>query len=59
VLEDRANLVEGDPRKPLDELGDKRTILEVLEQGCDRDACPAEHPSSAHAIGVALDSRAR
>jgi hypothetical protein len=59
MLENRANLLKRNTRKPLHELRDQSAVFEVLEQGCDRHAGSAEEPSSAHAFGIPLDGGTR
>jgi hypothetical protein len=56
VIQHGADLLEGDTRKPLHELGRNRTIFKVLEEGRHRYARATEHPSTAHAVWIAFDS---
>lgn len=58
VLQNDTCLLQRDPWKPVDELVDRGTVLEILEECSDRNACPAKNPGPAHAIGVALGSGA-
>ena len=58
MLEDGMDLLEGHSREPLDELGDARSTIEVLEEGLHGDARAAEHPGSADAVRDPLDGRA-
>ena len=55
VLQNSADLFKSHPREPLDELRCQRTILEVLEQCCNRDPRAAKDPNSADAVWVAFD----
>lgn len=50
-----AGLLKRDAREQLDELPDRYSVFEVLEQGSDWHACTAEYPSPADAFDVALD----
>jgi hypothetical protein len=50
VLQDSADLFQSHAREPLDELRCQRTILEVLEQCCSRNACASKDPCSADAV---------
>jgi hypothetical protein len=59
VIEYSANLLGGDPGKPIDELGDRRTVFKILEQGRYRYASASENPGAAHALRVPIDSKAR
>ena len=59
MLKNRANLLERNTRKPLDELRDQRAVLEVLEQGSNGYASSAEDPRSAHAFGIPFDGGTR
>ena len=56
VFENRAQLGKTDTREKLNELFDGYTVLEVLEQGGDRDARTPKNPGSANALGVAFHS---
>jgi hypothetical protein len=58
VLEYCTGLLKAHARKPLNELVNGGVILKVLEQRRDRHPSAPEHPSSANATGVALDSGA-
>ena len=42
-------------RQPFDELRYQRAVFEVREQGSDRYARAAKHPSAAHAVRVSLN----
>ena len=55
MIENGANLLKGHPGKPLDELGGRSTVFEILKQCGHRDPRTAEHPSSADAFRVPLD----
>ena len=54
VFEYRANLFQCYAGKPLDELGDRRAVLEVLEQRSDGHPRAAKNPSAAIAFSVAF-----
>jgi len=54
VLQHGASLLKGDARKQHNELADRYTVLEVLEEGCDRHTRTSEHPGSAYSFGVAF-----
>jgi len=58
MLEHGTNLVQCRPRKPVDELVDRDTILQVLEQRGHRNARGFEQPCAAYALRVALHCRA-
>ena len=58
MLQYGANLLNGDAGKPLNELRYERAIFEVLEESCHRHPSAAKHPSSTHALRIAVDSRA-
>lgn len=47
-------LRERDAWEQLNELTDRDTVFKILEQGGDRHARAAEHPSSAYTLGVVL-----
>src|SRR5689334_9944793 len=59
MLQNRANLLKRNARKPIHELRDQSAVFEVFEQGCDRHASSAEDPSSAHAFRIPLDRGTR
>jgi hypothetical protein len=50
-----ANLLEGDARKPLNELGDLRAILQILEQRGNWDPGTDKYPCAPNPTWVALD----
>jgi len=58
MLEYRTGLLKAHARKPLDELVNGGVVLKVLEQRRDWHSSAPEHPSSANATRVALDSGA-
>ena len=58
MLQDSANLLDGDAWKPLHELRDLSAILEILEQCGDRHPSTSEYPGTADAIRMTLDRRA-
>src|SRR5688572_3609284 len=58
VLEDGLDLIPPHARKPLEKLVHSCTVLEVLEERLDGDACALEQPGSANLAGSALDGRA-
>jgi hypothetical protein len=55
VPDHRFSLGAGDTRKPLEEIVDASTILEVFEQGVNRHARPFEQPSAADFSRCAFD----
>ena len=55
VFQDSANLFQSHAGEPLDELRCQRTILEILEQCCNRDARTSKDPCSADTVWVAFD----
>jgi hypothetical protein len=57
MLQHCANLLEGDTRKPLNELGDLRAVLEIFEQGGNRNSCTHEDPRASNSLRIALDGR--
>jgi Erythromycin esterase len=57
VLEDRVNLLSRHAREPLQELGDRRPALQVLEQGAHRHTRRAEKPLAADLPGNPFDGR--
>jgi hypothetical protein len=59
MFEDRANLFERDARKPLDDLGQRGALFEILEEGRDGHTSTSEHPRSAHALRMPLHSGTR
>ena len=52
-----SGLRERDAWEQLNELTDGDTVFKILEQGGDWHARAAEHPSSAHTLGVVLHHR--
>ena len=58
MLQYGAYLLNGDAGKPFNELRYERAIFEVLEEGGDRHSSAVKHPSPAHALRIAFDSRA-
>jgi len=52
-----ANLLNGDARKPLNELRYKRAFFEVLEPGCYGYPSAAEQRSPTDTVWIAFDSR--
>ena len=59
MFEDGARLIERHPREPAHEFYDLSTILEILEEGGDRDARTPEHPGATHTLGILLHRRTR
>ena len=59
MLENRANLLKRNTRKPFDELRYQGTVFEVLKQGGNGHASSAENPSPAHAFRIPLDGGTR
>jgi len=55
VLQDSADLFESHAGKPLHELRCHRTVLEILEQCCNRNARASKDPRSADTIWIAFD----
>jgi len=55
MLEDGANLIDGDAGKPLDKLCRRSAALEVLEQRGNRDPSPSEYPNAANPGRITLD----
>ena len=47
-----------DPWEPIEKLGHRGAVLEVLEQGGHRHSRPAEHPSPAELIRIPFNRRA-
>jgi len=58
MLQYGANLFNSNAGKPLNELRYECAVFEVLEERCDRHPSAAKHPSSTHALRIALDSGA-
>jgi hypothetical protein len=58
VVEHLPSLLRRDPWKPIHELGNIRSVFQVLEKGGDWHACTAKHPSSTYALWVSLYCRA-
>ena len=58
MIQDLAGLLGRHSWKPLYELGNVRTVLQVLEKGGDRHTSAAEDPRPADAPRVALDRAA-
>lgn len=58
MLQHGAGLLQGDAREQLGKLTDLDAIFKVLEKGRDRYPRTPEQPRTAHALGVALNSRA-
>ena len=54
VFKHGANLLEGDPGEPFDEMPYRRAIFQILEEGSDRHASSAEDPCATDAFGIAL-----
>ena len=48
-----------DTGKPLQELTNRRAILEVFEEGVHRHPCASKHPNAAHPLRVSFDGGAR
>lgn len=57
MLQHGSSLRERDAREQLNELTDRDAVFKILEQGGDGHARAAEHPSSAHTLGVVLYHR--
>jgi len=57
MLQDGANLLNGDAGKPLDKLGYECPVLKILEQSCNWHSGAAKYPSAAHTFGIALYGR--
>ena len=57
MLQDGANLLNGDAREPLNELGYECAVFEVLEERRDRHSGAAKYPGAAHALRVAFNGR--
>jgi hypothetical protein len=55
MLQHRANLLEGDARKPLNELRDLRAVLQIREQRGNWNSGANKYPCAPNPIGVALD----
>jgi hypothetical protein len=56
VLKHGSRLVENDPQKPFNELVDRCTVFEVLEECRCRHARAAKQPSATVALGVVFDN---
>jgi hypothetical protein len=57
MLQDGANLLDGDAREPLNELGYECAVFEVLEERRNRHSGAAKYPGAAHALRVAFNGR--
>jgi hypothetical protein len=57
MLQDGANLLDGDAREPLNELRYECAVFEVLEKGRDRHSGAAKYPGATHALGIALNGQ--
>jgi hypothetical protein len=57
MLQYGANLLDGDARKPFNELGYECTVLEILEERRDGYSGAAEYPSATHAFGIPFNGR--
>jgi hypothetical protein len=57
MLQDGANLLYGDARKPFNGLRYECTVLEVLEERRDRHSGSTKYPSATHAFGIAFNGR--
>ena len=57
VLQHGANLLDSDAGKPLNELRDERTVLEVLEERRHWDAAATKEPGTTYAFGIAFNGR--
>ena len=58
VLQDRVNLLRSGPFEPFDEVVDRGSIFQVLEQRGDRHSRTAKDPCATHTLGIAFDSGA-
>ena len=57
-MKDRVDLSSCDPGKPFEEVIDRGTILEILEQGVYGHTCSPEDPGSADFFRISLNRRA-
>jgi len=57
VFQNRTRLLQSHPRKPLDEILQLSTVLQILEERAHRHPCAAEHPDAANTLRVALYCR--
>jgi hypothetical protein len=55
VLQHRTNLLKGDARKPLNELGDLRAVLQILEQRGNWNSGADKYPCAPNPTWVALN----
>ena len=59
VFENSADLLKGYACEPLHELRHLRAVLQILEQGGDRNARATEHPGAADTFGITFYCWAR
>jgi len=57
VVEHGPDLLESDTGKPIHKLRSDGPIFKILEEGRYRDARTAEHPGTAHAVGIPFNGR--
>jgi hypothetical protein len=57
MLQNGANLLDGDAREPLNELRYECAVFEVLEKGRDRHSGAAKYPGATNALGIALNGQ--
>ena len=57
MLQDGANLLDGDAVEPLNELRYERAVFEVLEERRHRDSGAAKYPDTAHSLVIAFNRR--
>jgi hypothetical protein len=55
MIQHSTNLLTADAREPFYELRHQRSIFKILEERGDRHASAPEYPSSADALGIALN----